>query len=270
MKIQRFTTVLSSALALSLFFVSGCSKSEAPPTATAPSSPAPSTQAPSAPAEVSADAGTITGKVSFSGGAPSMKVVSMAKEASCAAAHKASPQKEETVVVNPNKTLRYVVVYLKSGVTGTPAAPGAPVMLDQKTCWYNPHVLAVMAGQPINVTNSDSGVLHNIHFMPKQNTPQNFGQPGPAPGAPPPSRTVSFSKPEMIPVKCDVHAWMHAYVAVLPNPYSAVTDESGSFTIKNVPPGKYTVEAWHEKYGTQDASVTVGKKETKTVSFSFK
>lgn len=235
-----------------------------------PSPPVASAPAPAEQAAPSLDAGAITGKVSFEGAAPAMKTVAMAKEAPCAEAHKSNPQHEETVVANPNKTLRYVVVYLKSGVEGSKAPSSAPVTLDQKTCWYRPHVLAVMAGQPLNVINSDPSVLHNIHFMPKLNTPLNFGQPGPAPGAPPPTRQVVFSKPEMIPVRCDVHAWMRAVVAVLPNPYFAVTDEKGAFKIENVPPGTYTLEAWHEKYGTKTAQVKVGPKETKTVSLAFK
>lgn len=276
MNIKKLSLGLCTAVGMSVLVLGGCSKSEAPSsTATAPATtetrqaPAPPATAP-APATVSEDAGSITGKVSFSGAAPSMKMISMVKEKSCDEAHKAKPQHEETVVVNPNKTLRYVVVYIKDGLKGKSFTPPAPVTLDQKTCWYSPHVVGVMTGQTINVINSDSGVLHNIHFMPKMNPPLNFGQPGPAPGGTPPSRTVVFNKAEVIPVKCDVHAWMHAWVAVADNPFIAVTDDSGTFTLKDVPPGTYTIEAWHEKYGTQDMKVTVGKKAKKTVNFNFK
>ncbi len=255
-----------------MLFISGCSQSQTPSASTTPApatseSAAPVAEAPAAP---SPDAATITGKVSFQGAAPSMKTVSMSKESSCDSAHKAKPQHEETVVVNPNKTLRYVFVYVKSGANAANAAPPAPLTLDQKTCWYTPHLLGVMVGQTINVVNSDSGVLHNIHFMPKSNPPLNFGQPGPAPGATPPSRSVVFHKAEIIPVKCDVHSWMHAVVAVSDNPYFGVTDETGNFKITGLPPGSYTLTAWHEKYGTQDIQVKVGKKEKKTVNFTLK
>ena len=270
MKVENFKEGLCSFLLLSTILVAGCTKKEttttpAPPVATTPS---PMT-APPAPAPPSADAGTIKGKATFQGGLPSMKTVSMAKESACAMQTKTKPQHQETVVVNPNKTLRYVVVYIDKGAPESTASL-PPVKMDQKVCWYRPHVVGVKVGQTLNVTNSDSGVLHNIHFMPKLNTPFNFSQPGPAPGAPPPVRTVVFLKSEMIPVKCDVHAWMHAIVAVLPSSYFGVTDETGSFEIRNVPPGNYTLEAWHEKYGTQKMDVKVGPKETKTVSFTFK
>lgn len=271
MGIKKLSLGLCTAVGFSALVLAGCSKSEAPSTTnTAPPATTATTTTATAPAAPPADAATITGKVSFAGAAPAMKVISMVKEKSCDLAHKSNPQHEETVVVNPNKTLRYVFVYVKSGLTGNNFAMPAPVTLDQKTCWYHPHVLGVMTGQTINVINSDAGVLHNIHFMPKLNTPLNFGQPGPAPGGTPPSRSISFTKPEMIPVKCDVHSWMHAWVAVTDSPYFAVTDDKGMFTIQGLPPGTYTLEAWQEKYGTQDIKVTVGKKEKKTVNFSIK
>lgn len=266
--------VFFTFLGFSLFLIPGCTSksSQAPVSSNAPAPGAPQAPMPTPqPMKISPDSAAITGKVSFQGAAPAMRAVSMEKEKTCATAHANKPQREETVAVNPNKTLQYVVVYVKSGLpTNATFSPPPPVTLDQKTCWYTPHVTAVMTGQTINVINSDPGVLHNIHFMPRMNTPLNFGQPGPAPGASPPSRAAVFQKPEFIPVKCDVHSWMHAYVGVISNPFFAVTDSKGEYAIKGLPPGQYTLEAWQEKYGTQDLPVVVKAKEKKTLNFTFR
>ena len=120
-------------------------------------------------------------------------------------------------------------------------------------------------GQPLVILNSDP-TLHNIHAMPKGNTEFNTGQPIQG------MKTMhTFDKPEvMVPFKCDVHGWMNAYVGVLDHPYFAVTGPDGSFTLKGLPPGTYTIEAWHEKLGTQTTQVTLGAKETKDANFTFK
>ena len=126
-------------------------------------------------------------------------------------------------------------------------------------------MLALQTAEPLQVVNSDQ-TTHNIHPVPKDNREWNESQP---PGAPPIMQ--SFARPEVtIPVKCNVHPWMKAYIAVFDNPYYAVTGKDGSFTIKNVPPGTYTVTAWHESYGSQDQSVTVGPSESKTVTITYK
>ena len=136
--------------------------------------------------------------------------------------------------------------------------------LDQKGCHYSPHVLGIQVGQPLQVVNSDN-TLHNVHAMPNANREFNQGQP--VPGM---KNSVTFTAPEvMIPFKCDVHGWMHAYVGVMDNPYFAVTQDGGKFEL-TIPPGTYTIEAWHEKLGTQTQMVTVGAKETKDVAFTFK
>jgi hypothetical protein len=119
--------------------------------------------------------------------------------------------------------------------------------------------------QPLEIVNSDP-TLHNIHAMPKANTEFNNGQP--IQGM---KMTHTFKAKEvMVPFKCDVHGWMNAYVAVMDHPYYAVTGNDGTFSLASLPPGTYTIEAWHEKLGTATQSVTVGAKETKEVSFSFK
>jgi hypothetical protein len=223
---------------------------------------APAAAAPAA--APAAGSATIKGKVSFEGTAPTEPVIKMDADAYCKSQHK-EPVYEETVVVNPNKTLRWVLVYIKEGVQGTYPPPAEAVTLDQHGCQYHPHVFGIMVGQPLKVLNSD-GTLHNIHALPHKNPEFNIGQPFKG------METVKkFDTPE-VPVhfKCDVHKWMGAYCGVFTNPFFAVTDDQGNFEIKNLPPGNYVVEAWQEKYGTQDQNVTVSDSESKTVDFSFK
>jgi plastocyanin len=145
-------------------------------------------------------------------------------------------------------------------------APSAPALLDQKGCKYIPHVSAVQAGQPIQIKNSDN-TLHNVHAMPKVNSAFNEGQPMQNMVS-----TKKFDKVEMEPfrIKCDVHGWMKSYMVVLPHSYHSVSQMNGSFSIGNLPPGNYTLVAWHEKYGQQEQQVTVGPKEQKQVTFTFK
>ncbi|HZP17357.1 MAG TPA: carboxypeptidase regulatory-like domain-containing protein [Terriglobales bacterium] len=213
-----------------------------------------------------ATAATITGKVTFTGKAPVMRNIDMSAEPDCAKLHAGAPAKSEEVVVNPNGTLQYVFVYVKSGLEGkTFEPPATPVKLDQKGCVYHPHVFGVQVGQKIDIANSDP-TTHNIHPMPKTNREWNQSQ---APGTP--DLDKEFSRPEvMIPVKCNVHPWMRSYIGVVDNPYFAVTNDQGTFELKNLPPGTYTLEAWHEKFGTQDQQVTVAPSATQTVDFSFK
>ena len=130
---------------------------------------------------------------------------------------------------------------------------------------YKPHVIGVMAGQNIEIKNADP-TNHNIHPLPQTNQEWNESQP---PGSA--AKMQTFARQEvMIPVKCNIHPWMRAYIGVVSSPFFAVTGDDGTFTIKGLPPGTYTIETWHEKYGTQDQQVTVGAKESKTVDFSFK
>jgi hypothetical protein len=132
-------------------------------------------------------------------------------------------------------------------------------------CRYTPHVFGVRVGQPLDITNSDP-TLHNIHATPKNNAEFNQGQP--IQGM---KTTKTFTTPEvMVPFKCDVHGWMNAYVGVLDHPYFATTGTDGKFSLKSLPPGTYTIEAWHERLGAQTQSVTIGAKETKEVNFTFK
>jgi plastocyanin len=211
-----------------------------------------------------ATAGSISGQVAFTGTAPENEAIDMSGEADCASQYTDQPR-QETVVVNANGTLANVLVYVKKGLEGmTFPVPTDPVTLDQKGCRYHPHVLALQVGQPLNVLNSDT-VLHNIHPKPKENRAFNESQPKQGM-----QFTKTFSKPEiMVPIGCDVHDWMNASLGVLEHPYFAVTDDSGAFSLPNLPPGTYTLAAWHEKYGEMTQDVTLGEKEAKTVDFSF-
>lgn len=211
-----------------------------------------------------ATVGEISGRASFEGQAPARLQVVM-NAAACAEANK-EPVYREDLVVNDNKTLRDVFVYVKVGLGNRRfAAPADPVVLDQKGCWFRPHVLGLMTGQKLEVKNSDN-VSHNIHPVPRENREWNESM---APGAA--DLLEQFALPEvMIPVRCNVHQWMRAYIGVVSSPFFAVTDDKGAFTMKGLPPGNYTVEAWQEKLGVQDQKVTVGPKEVKTIEFTFK
>src|SRR5881392_4372858 len=208
---------------------------------------------------------TISGKVKFTGAKPAMPKIDMSEEPKCKAKYTAAPPTEETVVVNPNGTLANVFVYVKSGLPAsyTAPVPSGDVTLDQDGCRYHPHVLGILVGQKLAIKNSDR-ILHNIKAKGVKNRPFNISQP---------TNMVSertFTAPEvMVPLECNVHGWMHAWLAVLPHPFFGVSGADGSFTLKGLQPGTYTIEAWHEKYGTQTASVTVAGSETKTADFSF-
>jgi len=213
-----------------------------------------------------ANGATITGKVSFDGTKPVMKAIDMSAVPFCLRAHANAPQKSEEVVVNDNGTLKYVFVWIKSGLPDqTWQVNTSPVTLDQNGCMYKPHMIGVMAGQNIDIKTSDA-TNHNIHPQPSVNQEWNESQP---PGSP--DKMQSFARQEvMIPVKCNIHPWMRAYIGVVSHPFFAVTGDDGTFTIKGLPPGTYTIEAWHEKFGTSDQTITVGAKESKTQDFSFK
>ena len=218
---------------------------------------------PAAAAPAVADAATVGGLVKLEGTAPKMPPMQMAADPFCASQHP-TPAPDEEVVVGPGGELANVIVYVKNA-PATPA-PSTPAVLDQKGCKYIPHVTAVQVGQTIQIKNSDN-TLHNVHAMPAINSQFNEGQPV--------QGMVSkkkFDKVEMTPfrIKCDVHGWMESYMAVLPHSYHSVSQMNGQFSIGNLPPGNYTLVAWHEKYGQQEQQVTVGPKEQKQVTFTFR
>jgi plastocyanin len=207
---------------------------------------------------------TVKGVVKFVGEAPKPRLISMKADRQCDAIHGGKSVTAEDVVVNPNGTLKWVFVYVKEGVKGKYNPPNEPVVLDQQGCWYQPHVFGIMVGQKLEVRNSDP-LLHNIHATPKKNKPFNIGQP--VKGM---KSYHTFDTPEiMVPFKCDVHPWMSAYAGVLDHPFFSVSNDKGEFEIKNLPPGTYTIEAWHEKFGTLTQTVTVKPGETKQIEFTF-
>ena len=208
-------------------------------------------------------AGSITGTVTFTGTPPKMRPIDMAKEPTCASQHP-TPVMTENVVTGPGNSVEYAVVYISAGDAGASPAPSTPVRYDQKGCQYVPHVLAFQTGQQLEVYNDDQ-TSHNIHPLATVNPEWNKSQP---PGAPP--IQASYTKPEFIAVKCNIHPWMHGYFAVMGTAHFATTANDGKFTISDVPPGKYTVTVWHEKFGTASQEVTVGATGAATANFVYK
>jgi len=205
--------------------------------------------------------GSISGTVTFTGTPPKMRPIDMAKEPSCEKQHP-TPVMTETVVTGPGNTLENVVVYVSTG-DQPGAAPSEPVRYDQKGCEYIPHVAVLHVAQPLEIYNDDQ-TSHNIHPLAKTNPEWNKSQP---PGSPP--IKASYDKPEFIAVKCNVHPWMHGYFVVLNSSHFGRTGEGGKYTIQGLPPGKYTITAWHERFGTQTQDVTVGAEAAKA-DFVFK
>jgi len=217
-----------------------------------------------------ATVGEVSGKVAFQGAKPKLQRIMMDQDPVCVQKHGGKPVFAEDGDVNANGTLPNTFVYVKSGAEKYVfATPTDAVTLDQDGCMYKPHVLGVMVGQTLKVVSSDA-TTHNIHPMPKDNREWNMSQ---APGAAPIEQ--KFAREEiMIPVKCNQHPWMRAYVGVVKNPFYAVTGSDGTFTLKGLPPGDYTLGAWTALGGgagqTQEQKVTIGAKEKKTVDFTFK
>jgi plastocyanin len=224
------------------------------------------TPAPAAPAGATPDlsqAGSVSGQVNFTGTQPTMARIRMGAEPTCEQKH-SGPVFSEEVAVNDNSTLRNVFVWVKTGLEQYHfETPTAPANLDQDGCIYQPHVFGVQTNQEIQIRNSDE-VTHNIHPVPQNNREWNISQ------SPEQEYTRSFPRPEvMVPVKCNVHPWMKTYIGVVAHPYFTVTGEDGSFTLENLPPGDYTIEAWHEKFGTQEQQVTVAPSEAAEIEFAF-
>jgi hypothetical protein len=223
-----------------------------PAAATTPAPP------PVAPAPVA----TISGKITLMGTPPKAQRIQTKSDPNCK-----EPVFTESYEVGDGGALQNVFVYVKDGLGNRKfPVPTTPVVLAQKNCTYVPHVLGIQAGQPLELRNDDP-TLHNIHAVPAANREFNMGQP--IQGM---RQTHVFSATEvLVPFKCDVHNWMSAFVGVLDHPFYAVTGKDGSFELKGLPPGTYTIEAVHEKLGRQTQTITVGPKETKSdVSFTFK
>jgi plastocyanin len=252
----RSTSILLTALTLA-----GCKHAPAPAPAEPTTEPI---AAHPAPAVDPATAGSISGIVHFKGNAPARIAIDMSADPACALA--TEPNLTEQYLVTDHK-LANVYLYIKSGAPDAKApAATPPIVLDQKGCRYTPHVIALQQGASVQFRNSDP-TTHNIHTMPTQvgnetvdisETP--MGQP----------QTEKFKSPEtMLPVRCNNHPWMSAFINIAPNRYFAVTGTDGSFTLPNLPPGTYTLAAVHEKLGEQDIQITVPAKSTAKATFSF-
>jgi len=205
----------------------------------------------------------ISGIISFEGKTPKMKKLKLEADPICVSNNEVPPT-AEWLIVDENGGVKNMIVSVKEGLSGSFNPPTEKVVLDQQGCVYRPHVLAVMAGQEVDILNSD-GIMHNIHALPKINREFNKAMPKFKKKI-----TTQFEKAEKpFKIKCDVHPWMAAYVGVFDHPYFAVTGDDGSYSISGLNPGEYVIEVWHEKLGTQTATVTVGDGAT-NADFTFK
>ena len=195
--------------------------------------------------------GSITGTITFEGKAPKMKPLRLDADPICVANNEIAPKKE-WLILDENKGVKNVLVFVTEGLNIDYSPPEEPVVIDQKGCIYSPHVLGIMAGQQLDILNND-GTLHNIHALPKVNKEFNKAQPRSKK-----KLSVKFEKPEApFKIKCDVHPWMGAYIGVFDHPCFAVSGDDGTYIISDLKPGEYVIEAWHEKLGSQTANVTV-------------
>jgi Polysaccharide lyase family 4, domain II len=212
-----------------------------------------------------ANAGSVTGMVRYRGLRPAPKMIDMSSDPACVEAHHGKAF-DESLMIGPKGSLGNAFVYIKAGLEGKNfESPTTPVTIDQRGCWFRPHVVGIQTNQPLQVINSDP-VTHNIHPMAAVNREWNHSQ-----GPEDPPITRKFIKPEvMIPVKCNIHSWMHAYIGVLEHPYFVVSGQDGSFEIKNLPAGTYTLAVWQEKLGTQEQTITISPQKNATADFMFK
>ncbi len=251
---------LTLPVLLGTIFLTACSGRQQPPTQASPT--------PATPAWFKVDAataGTVTGKVLYTGKPPRAKAVNMDNAPECALLHD-TPVLDAKIAAGKEGALANAFVYIKQGLEGKQFEPPAgPVVIDQKGCWFGPHVLGLQVGQTLQVTNSDP-LTHNIHPLPEHNREWNQSQP---PNAEPFQRR--FTQPEvMIRVKCNIHAWMHAWVGVVAHPYFAVTGADGAFQLRNVPPGTYTLEVWQEELGRQAQQITLAASGQSEIVFKLK
>ncbi|MCE9591296.1 MAG: hypothetical protein K8S99_12310 [Planctomycetes bacterium] len=212
-----------------------------------------------------AGGGAVVGKVLFSGDKPKRRTINTAADPACQG-HEGRPLLSEVVIVNPNDTLRNVLVYVKVGLPADKKyePPKGAFLVDQVGCAYHPHVFAAMAGQTVTIRNSDP-TLHNVHGRPKVAKEFNVAQ-----AVQGMEEKIVFKKPEApFAIKCDVHPWMTSWCAIFEHPYFAVTGDEGTFSIPDLPAGDYTIEAWHEKFGVKEMKVHVTAGEKKEIEFTY-
>jgi plastocyanin len=209
---------------------------------------------------------SVTGTIKFDGEPPKRRALDMGSDASCHDLHSGEAPVDESIIVSADGGLQNVFVWVKKGHEGYKfATPSEPVLLDQTGCVYTPHVVGLMKGQKLQISNSDP-VTHNVHTYSKKNPSFNKSQP---------AGTASIDKvlnrdEGMFRVACDMHGWMNSYVAVVDNPFFAVSDASGKFDLGKLPPGEYSISAEHEVFGTKKGKVTIAAGDTaKTLDFTF-
>ena len=212
-------------------------------------------------AETVIDGGTLSGVVTLAGPAPVPQRLEVSKDKDVCGAQ---PLFDQSLVVSANRGIANAVVTLTDIKQGEALVPLPDVAFDQKGCEYIPHVIAFPAGSTVRVENSD-GILHSIHTESTINPVVDMAQPGFKK-----SITVTIAQPEAIKVTCDAHNWMEGWWYATANPYYAVTGPDGKYTIKNVPPGSYTLEVWQEKLGVTKQPVTVGKAASVQANFTLK
>lgn len=226
--------------------------------------PAPSAPAPAVDPAIAA---RVHGRVVLNGTPPPAVTLRLDGDPKCVELLAGTPQMSQSFVVGDEGGLANVFVYVREGdALGRQAfpIPSEPVVLDQERCWYTPRVIGVRVGQPLEVRNSDA-LLHNVRASAEINQGFNIGQPVAG------MRNLhTFTTREvMVPFRCDVHAWMNAWVGVLEHPFFAVTGPDGAFSLDGLPPGTYTVDAWHEELGTSSQIVTLGEGGQQALTFTF-
>jgi hypothetical protein len=195
--------------------------------------------------------GTLRGTVKILGVPPKRMKLRIDVDPKCAALH-TGDLLADNIVVDPENNVRWAFVYVSKGNTASTPGPLLPVQLDQVGCRFDPHVLGVQVNQPLDIHNNDN-LLHNVHSLPFENKEFNFGLP--EPGL---IETKRFTRKEvMVKIKCDIHPWMSAWVGVLDHPYFSVTSETGGYGIVNLPPGRFRITVWHERYASVEQEVEI-------------
>ena len=206
---------------------------------------------------VAASAGTVVGKVTFSGEAPAPETIAVGQDTGVCGTEKQTAD----LVVGDGNGVRWAVVQI-DGIGGSDA-DGEQTKLNQKECEFAPRVVIARPGKEMAVLNSD-GILHNVHTYSESNPPMNMAQPGFVQTLP-----VTFAEADVVKVKCDVHGWMTGWIMVTDNRFAAVTDEAGSFSLDGVPAGTHKLTVWHEKLGEQSREITVADGGQTEVGFEF-
>jgi plastocyanin len=213
-----------------------------------------------------ATVGAVTGTIVVEGTVPPAEIIRLDADPKCVDLAAGEERRAESIVLGDDNALQNVFVYVKDGLPGRLyPIPSETVVLDQQKCRYVPRVLGIQVGQALTIRNSDP-LLHNVRSEGAINEPFDIGTPVQGVEV----KRTFVTREVMVPFKCNVHAWMNAYVGVLEHPFFAVSDGKGRFALQQLPPGTYTIEIWHERFGTQTQEVTVTAQETKDLTFTFK